>query len=309
MLVGEHGRVIPIRRFREIAFTIIGIALFSSLALAVLGLLHVQQGRTVGDLQNQLEQLQQQASDLKNERDVLKAKLVIGSIQSNSIGSGIKEDGQSDSGLQESSTKAQEPVVVKAAEVESKTLNKPIRWQADIRQFDTRFNPGDNSLKAQFVIHNVSQPKDTLTGRTVLILKAGDDPLNWRTTPNVSLKEGKPSGLEGRPFEVKNYRTMDFASVPQKASHAFKKATVYVFLENGELLLARDFDIQVTTEPPALKEQSGSTKPRTFESIVPKIEPNETKTPSDSLHAEDKIPEEEGAHDQEAPQQGTAPSL
>jgi hypothetical protein len=247
---------------------------------------------------------------------------VIGSIQSNPIGSAIKQDSQTDSGLQEPSTQAQEPstqaqepstqaqepstqaqepVVAKAAVEKSKSLGKPIRWQADIRQFDTRFNPGDNSLKAQFVIHNMSQPKDTLTGRTVLILKAGDDPLNWRATPNVSLKEGKPSGLEGRPFEVKNYRTLDFAGVPQKASNTFKKATVYVFLENGELLLAQDFDIQVTPEPPAPKEQSGSTQPRSSQSIVPKIEPDEAKAPADSPREEDKELEEGDADARAAP--------
>ncbi|MFZ1985807.1 MAG: hypothetical protein WAU91_15420, partial [Desulfatitalea sp.] len=62
MLVGEHGRVIPFRRFKEIAIAVIGLASLSLAALVVIAYLYMQQGKTIGRLQGDLDAAQRQAA-------------------------------------------------------------------------------------------------------------------------------------------------------------------------------------------------------------------------------------------------------
>jgi hypothetical protein len=265
MLVGEHGRVIPVRRFKEIAVVVTGVAFFSSLALIVMGLGYVHQGRTVDYLQTEVDRLQQQANILKDERDVLKAKMVIGSIQSGS-NDPEKENAEMEPAPHDSTPApkniSDQPPVAEQPEKQSASP----QWQADIRQFDIDFEPKEKALKARFMIYNVSKPREPLSGRTVLVLKSGDDPPLWLALPSVPLKNGQPSGGAGQAFQVRNYRTMHFDAVAPKTADVFSTATAYVFHENGELLIRRNFDIDVnvgqTAEP---EEQDGSTTPEVSE--------------------------------------------
>jgi hypothetical protein len=262
MLVGEHGRVIPVRRFKEIAFVVTAIALLSSLALVVLGFVHVQRSRTIGHLQGELSRLQQQTNLLKDERDFLKAKMVIGSLQSaaesNPTGSETKNSIEPASVAKEPPPVSQ-PSTDKIMADESKGKRPGSQFRADIRQFDARFNRTDKSLTAQFVIHNLSNPKEPLSGKTVLVFKDGDDPLQWVSVPRVPLRDGKPSGQGGQEFTVRNYRTLNFADILQKSPDTLKIATAYVFLEQGELLLERDFAVKMISDGAGSREQDEST--------------------------------------------------
>ena len=77
MLVGEHGRVIPVRRFKEMAIAIFAVALLSLGALIVLGLLYFRQGQALQDLRSDLAEANQHIARLKDEKDVLSARLGI----------------------------------------------------------------------------------------------------------------------------------------------------------------------------------------------------------------------------------------
>ena len=239
MLVGEHGRIIPVRRFKAVALTVAAIAFFSSLGLVVLGFMHVQQGRSIDHLQSELERLQQHTSMLRDEKDIMKARMVIGSLQSagepNSSGPEKQKRVEPKSAVQESSPLPKNLADSDKITAEQSTPQKTsrIQWKADIRQLDIRYDAKDQSLKAQYVIHNMSKPKEMLSGSTVLVLKSGDDPSNWISIPRVPLTGGKPSARGGHAFSVKNYRTLGFATSLPKAPETSKTASVYVCLEDG----------------------------------------------------------------------------
>jgi hypothetical protein len=299
MLVGEHGRVIPVRRFKEIAYTVTGIAIISSLALIALTMLYLHQKKTVDFLQGELQRVQQVSNALQNERDVLKAKLVIGSMQPVS---GITEAKKSD--VPVAPAEAPQPQPPEAPQPQPPEEKKPephkaetpsanVQWQADIRRFEAQIDPKRKTLNAQYVIYNVSKPKQLLTGYTVLVLKSGDDPLQWKLVPDGPLKDGKPAGRSGRSFEVRNYRTIEFTGMPHSDANAVKAATVYVFLTNGELLLARDFDVRLPAEPASSQESAPSL-------------PVESVAPSEPLREEENKPEEEGSTVGQEPPQGSA---
>lgn len=267
MLVGEHGRVIPFRRFKEIAIAVIGIAFLSLAALVVIAYLYMQQGKTIGRLQGDLDAARRQAAQLKDEKDVLHAKLVIYEIQ-NTPEAAHKTSAQATQKpkTQESSTPlvqntapqtaAVEPtpaVEIKAAEATSPS--KPsVNWAVDLQKLEANFDAGRELLKISVHVVNNSVPKKSFAGRMAVVLKqTGDPPAKWIVMPSVPLTEGKPSGNNGQAFSVQNYRTMDFKFYKQRAPIVYDTAAVFVYSTNGELLLARDFhfkiEVKSTPEP------------------------------------------------------------
>jgi len=267
MLVGEHGRVIPFRHFKEIAIAVIGIAFLSLAALVVIAYLYLQQGKTIGRLQGDLDVARRQAAQLKDEKDVLHAKLVIYEIQ-NTPEAAHKTSTQASAQAtqkpktQESSTPlvqntapqnvAVEPtpaVEIKAAE--AKSPSKPgVNWAVDLQKLEANFDAGRELLKISIHVVNNSIPKKSFTGRMAVVLKqAGDPPAKWIVMPSIPLTEGKPSGNNGQAFSVLNFRTMDFKVYKQRAPIVYDTATVFVFLTNGELLLTRDFHFKIEVKP------------------------------------------------------------
>lgn len=258
MLVGEHGRVIPFRHFREIALAVTAIALFSTLALCVLGLLFYYQSRSVERLRNEVGRLQHQTKLLKDEKDVLKARLVIRSLQANPVA----ETQASQPEKAKSAGSAPDPPVESHPETDPKEPQQKqpgVHWRADIRQFAVTYDANRESFKARFRIYNTSVPKKPLSGRIVVAFKSdGDPPVEWTTVPNVLFEDGKPSGQRGHAFSIRNYRTMEFRAGGQKMPDAFNAATVYVFSDEGKLLLSRDFGVNLSSEKAAPKETVSS---------------------------------------------------
>ncbi|RJQ70957.1 MAG: hypothetical protein C4519_20355 [Desulfobacteraceae bacterium] len=254
MLVGEHGRVIPFRRFKEIAMAVTAVALLSSLALVVLGIFYFYQGRAVERLQGEVDRWQHQAKVLKDEKDVLKAQLVINSIKTAAeakssppqkpldtvAGQVVHATALTQPGDQASQVSADPPAPQKQANVQ---------WQAEIRHFEVHYDSKAELLTARVGVYNTSIPKQPLSGRIVLAFRANDDPpIKWITVPKVSLADGKPHAQSGHLFSVRNHRTLELKADGQKAPIAFNNATVYVFSKNGELLLARDFDFTIPSD-------------------------------------------------------------
>lgn len=267
MLVGEHGRVIPFRRFKEIAIAVIGIASLSLAALVVIAYLYMQQGKTIGRLQGDLDTARRLAVQLKDEKDVLHAKLVIYEIQ-NTPEAAQKTSMQASAQAapkpkaQENSTPLAQntaPQIVAAAPTptaeikvaEAISPSKPnVNWAVDLQKFEAKFDAGRELLRISVRVVNNSVPKQSFAGRMAVVLKQTDDPPGkWIAMPSVPLTEGKPSGNSGQAFSVQNYRTMDFKAYKQRAPIVYDTATVFVFLTNGEILLARDFHFKIEVKP------------------------------------------------------------
>lgn len=259
MLVGEHGRIVPFHRFKEIAMGVIGLALLSIAALVVLSWLYIQQGTAIHRLENELDELKQESSHLKNERDVLKAKLVRQEIHTK------KDAMASPHATSSSSLNKQSPehtdrissVPEKVPADESRKSVQPnteketqrpktVQWSGDIKEFLVDYDAGKQILKTRFRIYNTSTPRERLSGRIVLIFKnSSDPPIKWLSVPHVPLRDGKPVGNEGKDFIIRNYRTMDFAAYGIPMPFKYNIVSVYVFLENGKMLLSKDYGIKI----------------------------------------------------------------
>ncbi len=261
MLVGDHGRVIPFRHFKALTIGV-GIVLLLSLgALILLGVLHVNLRQQIVVLQKKMEETSAQTTKFRDEKDLYLTQLIAlqkqtGELPQNLKGENVslKESAQPETNVQ----KQQKPEAVKA-EPEAVKKEEPvhkaepqIQWSADIRNFKVTYDNRQRILKAEFRIYNTSRPKKRLTGRTVVVFKASDDPpIQWATVPAVPVRDGKPVGNHGKSFRVNNYRTENFKTLRGKYSAEYDTASIYIFTEQGELIANQELSFNVDYSPPA----------------------------------------------------------
>jgi hypothetical protein len=300
MLVGEHGRVIPVRRFKEMAIAIFAIALLSIAALAILGFFYVQQGRTIEKLRTELSDLKAYTDRLKDEKDVLNARLGIkkAQMEPKSETPVHNEEEKVAGPTAEESVASEEkelPAETMAAAKEVRTTEpakpKPavVRWDAEIREPSVDYDPRRSILKAKFRVYNRSVPKNKLAGRTVVVFKnKADPPIKWFAVPNVLLSNGQPDGKVGQAFNINNFITMRHHAYGIKNPERYDAAVVFVFTANGKLLASRETDFKIETPPPP--------KPAPVKTPVveaPKTPVPAPATPSDK--ASPKATEQQGA--------------
>jgi type II secretory pathway pseudopilin PulG len=291
MLVGDHGRVIPFKRFKGIAISFVIILIATLLALTVLSFLYWRQANQLALLTNQLIEVQEQADTLRDEKDVLLTRLVIEDKlpEAEKTGPVSPSDAETDDVVAPQKQKeklvqtvpAEEKAVnasIPATEIPKTTKKAPTKTKlgADIRDFNVTYNHSKSILQARFRIYNANQPKTPLAGRVVVVFKILDDPpMKWITVPTVQISNGLPDSQRGQIFKIRNYRTMTLKAYGLKYPIPYNTAAVFVFSNTGDLILNQEFEFKIKSPPPV--------KPVPKPEPAPKPEPvtePETKTES-----------------------------
>lgn len=262
MIVGTQGRVIPLRRFLPVAVVASILIVIGILVIAGLSILYGIQNQQVHELQARIEKLQEKAEDLKHERDVYLAKVVIVQEQLNSLSTPqvIEDDITEDDGDSVAETKRDDgpsrvPVVDEStAEVSEKkqaVAVPAVAWGATTKDFNIDYDSGTNSLRVAFKIYNTSSPKEILSGRCVVVLKQKDDPpVKWISLPSVLMTNGEPSGDTGYAFRIKNYRTIKLSARNQHLPVEFNTASIYIYQSDGTRLYHRDYMFSIAPAAP-----------------------------------------------------------
>jgi hypothetical protein len=303
MLVGEHGRVIPFRHFKATAIAIVVTLVLSLAGVTVQSVRYAQQSRNIVRLQEELVDLKAQTALLRNEKDILLTKMVIDSVQTiapdpdearEGENKGHKAPSAAKENL-EASSASPAPAPGTAASAAPKAMAPSrVRRQADIRQFELKYQQGQERLQASFRIYNTSKPRQALSGTVVTVFRKKDDAsVQWLTVPDVPLQDGKPSAKGGQIFRINNYRTMEFRAERQKLPLGYDTATVFIFEDEGTLLLERDFPLAIDFQLPAEQVEPSS--------LTDASEPSDSNASSDT-----DIPRQESDEDEEAAAIGEA---
>jgi hypothetical protein len=244
MLVGEHGRIVALRHFKAIAIGVLALTFISLLALAAIGYMYIQQSRSLEKVQEKVDQLQQYANRLKDEKDILQAKWVVHELKNSPAteASAIKEP------TAPVPSNPAPPTVPPADEKSVKKAQaKPdVKWQADISRFSAGYDSRSERLELKFRVHNRSKPRQTLNGRVVAMFMSKKNPFPKPVVlPSVPIVAGVPTGSTGYDFSVNNYRTLELNMLVKNMSTAIETVTVYVFTQEAELLLTRDFTVDM----------------------------------------------------------------
>lgn len=289
LFMGDRGKTITFHRFKSLVMLALLILLASA---AVSGWFwHLYDNARIENriLNKKVENLKQALASVRNEKDILTARLVVAESKAEqTIAKVIAE-------------RPLKPPVKRAPKpsqaVQKSVVDKPEPVMSIVAEnFLVFYEPDVNTLSVQYKIRNTGSKEQPVSGRSVVILKDGDEnPKKWLVLPWVPLKSGKPVGDKGRSFSIYNFKTMRFKANDQTGPDQFKTALVYVFTTDGTLLLEQEYPVGIKAvtvsaagEPapqkPAVKKQEPA-KPEKREkpqSVSPPAEtPAPATTPSD----------------------------
>jgi uncharacterized coiled-coil protein SlyX len=298
MLVGDHGRVIPFRRFKGIAIGVVGGLILAVLVIIGLGTAYMLQANKINRLSASLAESNEQIAKLRDEKDLLLAKLVVNKKLpvaqkkiNQAASEGVKQENEK-TALPKNESKVEKKPPVEAAkpasppkEKAAKAPAKPVKFNADIRRFNVKYQSSQNYLKCDFRIYNTSKPKKALAGRSVVVFKNLDEPpIKWLAVPKVGLTDGVPNGKRGKSFKINNYRTMIFKAFGLKPPVRFNSVSIYVYSSAGTLLSSREIPIQI--DVPAPQPKKVAPKPK----VPPQQEISQPKSTTDTQAKPPQIP-------------------
>jgi hypothetical protein len=306
MFIGNHGRVITLKRFKGFVL----LALFF-LVLAVTGivLLFWQSQNIIKErtkLQSGMDVLRKQIKDLSHEKDILMARLVLAEAKAKKTGDKEPEKKNVDTAAEK--VRADIPRQIQFQNKESKVVAAAVNNKAantttlsqkeiaevktdlsvDVENFAIIHQTESNQFKIQFKVKNTTPNSEKVAGHTMVVLKSDElEQKYWLAIPPIALLDGKPSGKQrGHSFSINYFKTMRLSANVPDSPERYDTASVYVFTRAGELLLEKDFRVNIPakenkTPIPSFKEsppkeaQSNSSQ-ENAPSPVPESQPTES---------------------------------
>ncbi len=266
LFVENHGKTISIRRFKGIAITSIFFLIILITATVCLYFLFNIEREQNKILMNTLAQFQQQVVSLKNDREVLMARLVVAEskIESSQVKTEetLPEKMLDNNDLISSSKKSESDAtdlekidLFNKTQTEEKftTLEpntsvqpaKPLRVMVD--KFNIYHKPDINTLIMEFTLRNIGLKTELVSGDVIVVLKDDEVKMdNWITVPSGAVvSEQLSRKKKGHAFSIYRFVTLKFKVKGETSPDRFKIATVFVFSQKGDLLLKKDFPIEI----------------------------------------------------------------
>jgi hypothetical protein len=302
LVVGDHGEVIPFGRIKGLLVCLLATLIVSFAAACVLGFLYLKQKSRLDLVKEQLRAAQKQSASLRDERDVLMARLV---IAESSLKPKVSTTPQSppQKSLPESKP-APEPVPPVSKEVESvkKTGEPPAMGtgpdsqpsaertvalqppqppvSVSMENFRLSHEAKRNRLTAQFRIKNTTAGSVRLSGKCVLVLRGGQGGSQQvLVLPEVPLVHGEPTGKQGHDFGIRRFFdfTLRAQNLPDRFS--FDKGTLYVFDDKAAVIAK--FEVPVSLNDGKEPRQDPAEHPEGMDKPDPSGIPDQTRPSAD----------------------------
>ena len=265
LFIGNHGRTITLKRFKGmVILTCLVLCVSTAIAAGLLYFslnIHSDKIRLESDYRD----LKTQIEALRYEKDVLLTKLVLAESRlkqsplKNTPQASEMKIPQQDSVVAEKNVQSGpaagiqgKPPIEKAPKPASTKSRTDFRLSVAIESFKTYSKSDENLLRVQYKIKNTSPNAQRVAGHTIVVLKGEQLRQDqWLTIPRISLSNGKPNGRQrGHSFGIKNFKTMRFKTKLPKSPEIYRKASVYIFTQKGDLLLEKDFPVNLPAVPP-----------------------------------------------------------
>jgi hypothetical protein len=244
MFIGDRGKTITFKSFKGVVITVIFMLLATAAVAGGFYYLYRDEARKNDVLQNEMDNLQRVLTSLRNEKEILMARLVV-----------------AESRVKESYTKNDEPesdneparvrlsgVTVQSDQKADSSQSEPV-FKVDVDDFIVFHEPDINMLRVEYKVRNIGSKEQPVSGKTVVVLKNTDEPQSeWLPLPSVPLVSGKPTGQWGQPFSIFNFRTIRFKVNDQPGPDQFNTATVFVYSLTGDMLLEKDFAVGIKSQ-------------------------------------------------------------
>ncbi len=228
--------------------------------------------RESAQLNQELSGLEKKLTTLTNEKEILMARLVISgkepvlntqkTVLASSVAkakpkikSGTKPLPQKISEKKDSGKKVDmEPktgkVIAKAkplAVAGTNDLQSAVgqKQAIAIEKFTVTRTGADGDLAVRFDIRNLSKKPGGISGRIFTVLKPDNSmESKWLVVPAAPLKNGIPSLYRrGQYFSISRFKPVQFTIKNQANPNLFKKASIYIFNDDGDLMFKSIIDI------------------------------------------------------------------
>ena len=137
--------------------------------------------------------------------------------------------------------------------------NEPIEsgLSVAVENFEMSNQSSDNRLKVMFKVKNTSPNSQRISGHVIVVLKGKDT--NWLPIPWMSLVDGRPTGKSrGHSFGINYFKTMRLSTRAPKSPEKFDTATIFVLTRQGELLLEKEYPVQLPPNGPVENKPAAS---------------------------------------------------
>ena len=287
LLVADDGRIIPFRRVKGIALTLM-------ILLVLLGLLcaglawqftaeKVRHQRTLG----RLADATRQAAHFKSEHELIAAELVLAEARMQKAGLLISrrqeripqqvpaktadaEAEKEDSVKAPDRSSATGPTDTEAASARTETVpaaeavqaaapvDKPVEVPPEpkspavtLGDLEMKHDAKRKILLARFRVINAGPRSSPVAGRCVVVLKTdASDSEAWLAMPGVPMVDGKPDGKRGQAFRISRFRDMEIKAAGQADLSDYKTARVYVFDASGAPITEKTFPVNFPAPKP-----------------------------------------------------------
>ncbi len=273
LLVGDHGRVINFGKIKGAVISLSVISFVAVMCSILLFYLYVQKKNENNQLLKTKTGLQESISDLKEEKDILMAQLVVAQakLEKNApvrkvekkpdvAGQQVKKDKNKKTASAKTTlaktlqnAKARDAVVKKPVKQKPVKPEKkePVQLSVNITKFSVFHNTDTKLLMARFKINNTTKGNVAVAGRSVVVFTRKDDAAKKPLTlPLVSLRSGRPNGKKGQSFKIRRFKLVALKSYNKPNPLAFDQATVYIFDARANLLFEKTYPVTFTYKKP-----------------------------------------------------------
>ncbi len=275
LLVGDHGKIISIQRFKQIVIFFLLILILS--VSAAVGFFFLFQNKTLKNknLKASLSQYQKTALKLQQEKEILSARLVVHGIDANigkdnkktgidkhseinetqdnlktsdNIDSGFSFKSESDPGIKGEPTfdnhseklPEQEKEKSEESQIKSSEIQSGI---VDVGEFKISRDPKANILKAQFKVSNTSN--HTITGYIFVFLKRNkSDQDSWLSLPSAQLNNGAAIDYKnGHHFVISRFKIIRLKTKDPQNAKEYVQGIVLIYGKDGNLIFRKKFPV------------------------------------------------------------------
>ncbi len=251
LLVDDHGKVMSFSRVKETVIISASMLFVAIIAAVIFFLLY---NNTLNDnkkLQDIMSASKKKASALRNENDILMARLVISEskVDANYANKHKSKPKKSLNDYTEKSISDKKELTANDGKQNVRLLQKQIDEKpaiVSVNNFNVYYDKDKKILSVQYIIKKTTKNLKNISGLTAIILKNNEKNQNeWLILPSEKMIEGKPSGKKGQGFLIARFKKIKFEATNQIDPNRFNKATVFVFSKKGALLLEKDFPILI----------------------------------------------------------------
>jgi hypothetical protein len=259
LFIGDHGKVVAFRRIKALIGLAIGVLMTALVTVIVLVAVNARMHSRMQKVQEHLSAAQLQVQALHRERDLLNAHIILVETKMKETLAGLSPSGiakKTDSVV--AGEKAIEPPgpppaaasqSASPAAEPTEEIRTPVGIEevVAVENFYAGWVASRQALHLRYKLVAARSARKPVAGHVVVVFKGpGIEPDRWLAMPRVDLPRGRPSGRQkGYTFAINHSKSFSHFMTVATSLPKYTQAVLYVFSHQGELLMARDYGVDL----------------------------------------------------------------